>query len=143
MPLDNGEMTWYEKVLDAYSKGAADVEVCKIMKTTQAKFNQLYENDANFKEIVDYGRTVAHAWWLTTAREAIFNRTFNTSMWYATMKNRYGWSDKSEVMNTLPDELASLDALRAKLAEKLPEIYKLTNPDATAAQVVTALKTVK
>lgn len=139
----SSELTWYERVLDAYEQGASDVEVCKVMKTTHKKFNQLYDNDPAFKEIVDYGRTVAHAWWLETARKAIFNRTFNTSMWYATMKNRYGWSDKSEVMNTLPDELASLDALQAKLREKMPDIYKLINPDATAAETVAALKVVK
>lgn len=123
------EKTWFETVLYEYEQGSSDVEVCQVMKTTLPKFRALYEKDPSFKQLVDYGRTVSEAWWLRQARTQLTLKGFNTSLWYAVMKNRYGWSDKTEMINGIPDELTNLDAIRAKILEKMPEFAKLVGAE--------------
>lgn len=128
--------TWIDLVIQTYMDGGSDVEVCKAIKTTPQKFNQKYKEDQKFAELVDYGRMLSTAWWMEQARFAIKDKTFNTAMWQFVMKNRFGWADKTENLERLPDHMTDLDSLKAKLNEVLPGIIKQLNPNVMDATLL-------
>lgn len=136
------EPTWIETILATYEQGGSDVEVCKAVKTTIVKFNQKVAEDTRFSELVEYGRVLSHAWWMEQARKAINDKTFNTSMWIFVMKNRFGWADKTEAIERIPDELASIEALKQKLSKIMPDIIKQLNPSATDSKLLKDLRSV-
>lgn len=126
---------WIAELEEAYREGASDHEVCSILKITYKKFQNYYESNPSFKELVDIGRTLSHAWWLTQGRKNITNGKFNTSLWNFNMKNRFGWADKTE-SKSLQSEDYDLDSLSTKLRTMLPDILQKLHPDMTQAAVL-------
>jgi hypothetical protein len=140
---DGIETSWIDRVIACYEAGGSDVEVCKVLKSTIPKFNELYRKDAKFAELVDYGRMMSHAWWMEQARMGLKDKSMNVPLWSFVMKNRFGWADKTENVERLPDHMADLDSVKAKLMEVLPGLLKHLNPSATESQILKELKVVK
>ncbi len=130
---------WIETTMNVYRDGGSDIEVCKAIKVTMRKFNEMVANNAKFAEFVEYGRLLSEAWWMEQARYALTNKQFNTPLWAFYMKNKFGWADKTENLERLPDELANVDAVKAKLLAGLPKLLKTLKPDLTQAQILKEL----
>jgi hypothetical protein len=139
-PLETANPSdWIELTMETYRAGGSDVEVCKAIKTTLKKFNEMVANNPKFAELVEYGRLLSEAWWMEQARFALTNKQFNTPLWAFYMKNKFGWADKTENVERLPDELANVDAVRDKLMKGLPKLLKTLRPELTEAQVLQEL----
>ena len=92
---------WPAIMGEMYAEGASDTEIRSRLKMSRRLWDNLY-NDAvssSFKEVVDFGRELAKGWWLEQGRVNLTNKQFNAVLWHMNMKNRYGWSDKTEVTN--------------------------------------------
>lgn len=128
---------WIQAVVAAYENGASDHEICKIMRITYDTFQKYYDEAASFKELVEMGRAMAKAWWYEQGRINIDNTKFNTSLWMFNMKNRYGWADKTENVNTNENwDNMDLDQLEQRLRKLAPKAFKLLKPSMTDAEVV-------
>lgn len=117
---------WRELLLTSYSEGMADVEVQRELGITSKEFDRLYRGDIEFETLVDHGRGLAKAWWYTTGRENLSNRSFQHPLWYAHMKNRFGWSDKTESIQKdgkSVDEMSE-DELQENLKQLMPSMIK-------------------
>lgn len=114
---DTGEH-WADKLVRLYSEGCSDTEVCKEMKLSLKQFTKRERDDLVFAELVEYGRLASKAWWMEVGRKYVRQgapaQAFN--FWYANMKNRFGWSDKSEAVETLRSDALSNDEITAKIA---------------------------
>ena len=139
-PIKTKEKDWIEQAMDVYREGGSDVEVCKVIKTTLKKYREMVEVNPKFKELVEYGRLMSEAWWMERARMNLNNKQFNTSLWYAVMKNRYGWTDKTENIERIDKEISDLDSVKAKLAQQLPNLLKQLRPELTDGQVLKILQ---
>lgn len=92
---------WQDDVLDLYSEGGADVEVKAMIWRWRKSFsNNLWdrwmEDEPEFWETIKMGRILAECWWNENGRTNLKDRDFNYTGWYMQMKNRFGWSDKTE-----------------------------------------------
>lgn len=126
-----------EKIIHAYDNGYSDVEVCRILKITQKKFESMYNSNSAFMEMVDIGRAMSKAWWYSKGRENIDNTRFNTTLWAFNMKNRYAWADKTESVNSNTNyEDVSLDALQSQMRKMLPAIISDVAPELPHAKVI-------
>lgn len=118
-------MGWATRMQEEYKSGADDVEIMAALGISRKEFEKNYSDNPIFKQLVDIGRVASAAWWRSTARKNIFNKDFNNSVWSFTMKNRFGWTDKSET--TLTDtqtQSKSIDELRADILAKIPGLAK-------------------
>lgn len=117
----------WEKILATeYKEGASDVEVKARLKMTQSLWDVLY-NDATsseFKSVVDFGRMLAKAWWMTQARKNLHSRQFNATLWLMVMKNQYGYSDKSVVTTKHVEDMSS-DELDSRISEAMKKFTKV------------------
>lgn len=130
------ERHWTDILKDEYEAGASDVEVCKAIKITSAKFEQMMKENVQFKKLVEYGRTLAQAWWMEHARKALYNKSFNVAVWTMVVKNRFGWSEKGAPESDLPDNQRSIDEAREQMRRILPRVLKQFGADLTEAQLL-------
>ncbi|MEG0161104.1 MAG: hypothetical protein RR877_09820 [Aurantimicrobium sp.] len=96
----SNEPTLHEKILNLYSEGADDVEVAALLNLPEKRFKELYEENSGFAKVVDIGRTKAAAWWHHVARRNLVTKGFQGSTWAMVMKNRLGWRDRVDVLET-------------------------------------------
>lgn len=116
---------WGRVLTEQYEEGGDDVEVMAAIGLSRKSFDETYESNPVFRKLVDIGRIKSAAWWRTIARKNLFNKNFNTGVWLPTMKNRYGWTEKTEAtINELPEKQKSTDELRSELAAKMPGLAK-------------------
>lgn len=94
------EPTLHEQILNLYSEGADDTEVAGFLNLPKKRFDELYEENSAFAKVVDIGRTKAAAWWHHVARRNLLTKGFQGSTWAMVMKNRMGWRDKVDVLET-------------------------------------------
>ena len=100
---------WDRVVGQEYKEGASDTEVRAKLRITDALFQSLYHDpqSSSFREIIDIGRMLAKGWWLEVGRKALRDKQFNAALWHMNMKNRYGWSDKTEVHTKISEDMSS------------------------------------
>ena len=100
---------WEQVVGTEYMEGASDTEVRAKLRITTSLWDSLYNDpqSSSFKQIVDIGRMLAKGWWLEKGRKALRDKQFNANLWHMNMKNRYGWSDKTEVHTKDADGMSS------------------------------------
>lgn len=114
-----------------YAVGAADVEIATRLGITMKAFRAMEQENAQFANFVEKGRTLAMAWWVEQARTQLFNREFNTALFKINMANRFGWADKVEQADKNEEGTVNRDQLMAelgkaakKLAGKYPELMR-------------------
>lgn len=127
-PVTDGK-AWAKELVNLYSEGYSDAEVAAHMKITVREYYQQINENAVFGKLVEYGRTLALAWWEGQARQNVGNKAFNTPLWVFTMKNKYGWADRVETTATNENTNIDLDDLRAKVARQTSKYVALNHPE--------------
>lgn len=127
-PVTDGK-AWAKELINLYSEGYSDAEVAAHMKITVREYHQQINDNAVFSKLVEYGRTLALAWWESQARLNVGNKAFNTPLWVFTMKNKYGWADRVETTSSNENVMIDIDALRAKVAKQTSKYVKLNHPE--------------
>lgn len=92
--------TLHEQILNLYAEGADDNEVSAFLNLPRKRFEELYEEQPAFAKVVDIGRTKAAAWWHHVARRNLLTKGFQGTTWAMNMKNKFGWRDKVDVLET-------------------------------------------
>jgi hypothetical protein len=108
-----------------YAEGRSDLAVCKEIGLSKKRFNHYYDNNPSFRELVDYGRELAQAWWEDQSRINLQNKDFNANLYKTRMANAYGWHDKVQTDNKNVNAEMDLARLRQELVDRLPEVMKL------------------
>ncbi len=117
---------WESIVAKEYLEGASDIEVRARLKMTAGLWDTLYHDAASseFKAVVDFGRMLAQAWWMTQARINLHTRSFKENLWLMVMKNQYGYSDKSTITTKHVEEM-SKDELDQRIKESMKKFTKV------------------
>lgn len=106
--------------MQLYEQGYSDVEVCADLKMPFREFEKRLNNDDIFAKLVEYGRLASKAWWHSRARVNLNDKTFQHSTWYAVMKNRFGWAEKTEnTDNAKPMEQMSNEEVETELLKAM------------------------
>ena len=85
---------WQEKILALYSEGMSDYEVMTELRLHWNTFKR-FMADAEFAEVVQFGRQCSRAWWEKQGRVNLNNKDFSAVLWKTNVQNRIGWSDKT------------------------------------------------
>ena len=121
-------LTQDEKIIYLYAEGAGDAEVCKGLEISKEDFDLRCKQDAAFKRLISFGRTISQARWEEMGRLGAFGKEkVNAQVYNMFMKNRYGWADKSEMTTTdiLSVEGMTQEEAHQKLRELMPKAINL------------------
>jgi hypothetical protein len=81
---------------------------------------QLWEKQHSaFSAALQESRDLSQCWWEDEAQKSLHDPTMQTGLWYANMKNRFGWRDKTE---------STVDAT-VQVSEIVRKIVDPGNPD--------------
>lgn len=122
---------WYIQVLNEYKEGASDVEIKSLIYNWRGKFsNDLWDRwikeEPEFSETIKGGRMLSEAWWAKNGRKNLTNKDFNYTGWYMNMKNRFGWTDRTQTENTNKNlDLSNLTD--EELEERLKQAKRVTD----------------
>lgn len=127
-PWDN----WKEDIISLYSEGASDVEVRGlIIEKTEDRDSLTWDlwdrwlaEEKVFSETIKKGRGFCQIWWEKNGRTNLKESSFNATLWYMNMKNRFKWADRHDInadVNQTNTDLTE-DALDAKIAESLKKL---------------------
>ena len=126
--LERLPKSWAGIVAGEYLDGASDVEVRAKLRMTRKLWDTLYNDPetTEFREVVDFGRMLSHAWWVGKARENLHTKTFNANLWLSYMKNQFGWSEKSTTTTKTSDMMTNdeLDSRIKEVVEKYKKVVK-------------------
>jgi len=81
----------------------------------------LKNNNEEFIETLEKAKLLCEAWWEKKGRENLFHSksdVFETACWFINMKNRFKWTDKTEVLANVTFNVQNLiaDVARAEKA---------------------------
>ena len=97
---------WQEDAINAYKEGASDVEIRAYVLDgiSDDLWYRLIKEDETFARTIKKGKLFSQAWWEKQGRTNLKNREFNPTTWYMNMKNRFGWRDKTEQVESTGDD---------------------------------------
>jgi hypothetical protein len=114
--LEDLPQGWQETILQEMAQGASKQEIKALLGVSNdqhARWTKTPEEGQaddyqEYREAIKRGEQLCEAWWEKTGRTNLQTPYFSATLWYMNMKNRFGWKDKSEVVNSDPgrDELA-------------------------------------
>ena len=70
--MDFNELDEKRRILFLYSEGAGDAEICKALNISKEDFDERSKNNAVFRKLISFGRTIALAWWEEKLRKVSF-----------------------------------------------------------------------
>lgn len=126
--------SWAKQIAEYYGQGYSDAEVAAELKITIKEYYQQMADNPVFAQLVEYGRTLALAFWEGQLRKNLNNKTFNTAGWKYWMANKYGWSEKTETNNNNENVNTNLDDLREKVLQQVAKFIKTNSPELTDAK---------
>jgi len=87
------------KAMRMYAEGCSDAEVMGVFGISVKAWNDWLITRPEFAEFVEIGNKRGQAWWERMARKYVIEASskFNSSLWFMTMKNNYGYKDEKKV----------------------------------------------
>ena len=102
---------WKEKIYQWSSEGQSAVEIRANFCMAGGTFSEdlwtaLEEREEEFSRTVKKASVLCQQWWEKQGRTNLRCNIFQTGLWYANMKNRFGWRD-TQAFNVInkPEEL--------------------------------------
>ena len=95
------EPAWMDRaLLDLMSEGASIIEVAAALQVHPDTIYEWAKTKQDFSVTFQNGKRLSQAWWEKKGRVNLENTSFQTGLWYANMKNRFGWRDKQDVAHS-------------------------------------------
>ena len=101
---------WKDIIINLSLKGYSEVEIRaeivkkgKTAKDIIGLWYKLQDRESEFKQTIIIGKALCEAWWTAQSRKGIRGRTFQSFVWFANMKNRFGWKDKTDIEHSMTD----------------------------------------
>lgn len=100
------------KIIELMKEGASLVEVSAEIGVNDETIQDWKDPKSprykeEFSVTIQEGVSLSAAWWQRMGRTNLTERDFQTGLWYANMKNRFGWRDKTETEQTIVADVTS------------------------------------
>ena len=93
---------WENVILEMSAEGCSDIEIRANLCLLGGSFSHqtwyaLIEREQEFLDTIKKGKVLCQGWWENQGRTSLNKQFFKTGLWYANMKNRFGWRDPGEM----------------------------------------------
>lgn len=94
--------TYREDIIALFEEGAGAAEIKAYIARHRGSFthylwDKLRNIDKEFDELIEFGLILSRAWWEKQGRKNLTNPTFQSTLWYMNIKNRFrqDWHEKA------------------------------------------------
>lgn len=88
------------QLIDLMSMGMSITEAAVNLGVHRDTIYAWAESIPDFSDALKTGILHAQAWWERQGRESLHLKEFQTGLWFANMKNRFGWADRNNLEHT-------------------------------------------
>lgn len=88
---------WEKLIIDLSKQGASIIELSVALDISRDTFYALIERENQFSDTIKRCKQYCEAWWIAKGRTELENKEFSYTGWYMNMKNRFGWTDRSDI----------------------------------------------
>ncbi len=132
--MSQQESNWTTNIIEWYSEGAFDVEVAAKLDVPLHEFYRQMNDNAAFGRLVQFGRTLSEAFWVSQAQRNLNNKTFNGTTWMFVMKNKFNWAEKTEQTATDINPNMNADELRERSLIEAKKILATYEPESAKVE---------
>lgn len=94
-PTDYSE-EFCDRVIELGAQGCSIAEMAADLGCVRQTINNWKKEHPEFLAAFQRALQLSEAWWEKEGRTSLHDPTIQTGLWYANMKNRFGWSDKQD-----------------------------------------------
>jgi len=135
------------EIIRMSKEGYLKVEIASALGVPQGMISRWKRELEEFAELMELAETHSAAWWAMRGRTNLDNPRFNFYIWYAIMKNAYGWADKPTERNiefeewkgTFVDKINHLDQMMSTgkcSADMYEKMMKSLNAHANINEII-------
>lgn len=106
--IDDLPEDWKSIVMDCGQRGGSEVEARCLLGISSTGWYTLLEDSVEFSETVAKASSLCQVWWEKNGQRLAIEGGGNATIWIFNMKNRFGWSDKQQIDQSIKSEPASL-----------------------------------
>lgn len=85
-----------EKIIELMKDGLCITEVAYELNIARSTIYVWMETYPELSDAIKIGKEFEEGNWRKHGRTNLYNKEFNSTLWYMNMKNRFGWKDKQE-----------------------------------------------
>ena len=90
-----------QTAIDLMAEGASITEVAAEIGVWKSTVYEWIDKHQDFSDSIKKGVDPSEAWWERKGRKNLENKDFSYTGWYMNMKNRFKWSDRTQVDSTV------------------------------------------
>lgn len=90
-----------KKIQEWMYEGKSIKQIARLLKVSRQWLHELMLGDSKLNDTIQLGKEYAEAWWEEQGQANLWNKEFNHQLFYMNMKNRFGWKDKNESVQTV------------------------------------------
>lgn len=143
---------WKDIILEMSVEGKSEVQIRAALITSagvnavsiEGLWYALRDREEEFLRTLKIAKGLCQAWWEEQGRVGLMHSSFSkfeAAVWFANMKNRFGWQDKLDVVHDMSEELLSKykDMSPDELVSKTAELARivLTVPGTSDGDITT------
>jgi hypothetical protein len=87
------------EIIRMSKEGYLKCEIASALGVPASQLSKWRREYDDFADVIELSETHSMAWWAMRGRTNLDNPRFNFYVWYAIMKNAYGWADKPTERN--------------------------------------------
>lgn len=88
-----------QKTLEYMAQGYTQKSTAALLNTTETTFQNWMKEHEDFKSAVELGKMLCHLYWEKAGMDGMNGKikNFNATVWGLNVKNRFGFSEKTEI----------------------------------------------
>ena len=99
-----------ETVIELLNQGRSIYSIARALQVAKSTLQEWAKEHEEFSAALTTGKDFSKGWWEDEGQDNLHNKEFNSTLWYMNMKNRHGYSDKTETNSHV--HISQADALK-------------------------------
>lgn len=114
------------KVEELLYNGKSIIQVARELRVCKQTIYSWGKKHKKFLDAIKKGVEWSEGWWMNQGQDNIYNKDFNSTLWYMNMKNRFQWRDQQHIEHKIEADVKSEGILKQMTDDQLKDYLSNT-----------------